>query len=200
MLAMTIPPRQGTSNTLLEYSIECSCGRRLGVAAGMAGAEIACECGNKVAVPGLSQLRIGAGKEAYGNSALAQLRKMLANKPALPDGMCARCSRPAEGSIVFVVVCERPQASKRQWFRALLGLISLGVYLIAERMARDSDAEVQGRETVLRIPLTLCDQCRNKVTTAGPDSPTVRRLLRTTPVLSRLFDEYPDAEVDFIKS
>ncbi len=59
---------QGRSLTSAPFSVECSCGRAIGVNASQAGSTIRCECGDDVAVPSLGKWRESAGKGRYESS------------------------------------------------------------------------------------------------------------------------------------
>lgn len=48
----------------MEFTVSCSCGRVQTVSEGSAGARIACDCGQTVDVPSLTQLRKQAGLSA----------------------------------------------------------------------------------------------------------------------------------------
>jgi len=95
------------------FVAECgSCGRRIGVTAGMAGTQVPCQCGQTIAVPLLSDLRRDIGRGAYGDSPLAVVKRLLAGKDSLPGEMCAACRRPTTERIVCLAECESPQAER----------------------------------------------------------------------------------------
>src|SRR3954449_9046146 len=59
-------------------TLSCSCGRSVFARARDAGGRISCECGNNIAVPNLSQLRILAGADAFVTNPAELIRKLQA--------------------------------------------------------------------------------------------------------------------------
>jgi hypothetical protein len=163
----------------------------------MAGGSVACRCGRKLAVPPLSELRRGAGADAYVTNAVEVVRQKL-SRGELPAGPgCVRCGSSAHVMVTCRVVCERPFASgSDDDGGSLVGFLSLGWLSFLRRKRAPASGEVHGRETVLELPLGLCDSCRSEA--GNLRRPRVlRRLIAAVPDYQRLLDEYPEAELQF---
>jgi hypothetical protein len=189
------PSRQsGESGEDAPFFVECVCGRYVGVTAGMAGTEAACECGHVLPVPGLSELRRKAGHEPYGDDAVVLIRRALAERDSLPGDNCVGCGSSTQQSLVCVAECERPARERRGCARHLIAFVSLPFYLFAEMTERWRKEELHGRETVLHIPITVCRNCRARI--AGVQhGQALRAVVERVPEFRRLLEQYPNTEL-----
>jgi hypothetical protein len=167
----------------MTYAIECRCGRRIGVSASAAGAEVSCACGAVLAVPKLSVLRERSGQGAYESGPIDTIHRMLA-EGTLPWGTaCAVSGLPTDDVIHLTVECERLHAGSDNLKIALL--ISPLLFFLARYRERDA----VGRDTVVWTPLRVCREHHRSVAKARQR--TLRRLLGSVPIYQRLLKEYP---------
>lgn len=61
-------------------------------------------------------------------------------------------------------------------------------------MTSKTQPKETGRETVVRVPLPVCDLCQKRVSRTK-NQRKLHALLRTVPIYAQLLDEYPDAQV-----
>jgi len=175
------------------FVAECgSCGRRIGVTAGMAGTQVPCQCGQTIAVPLLSELRSQTGRGAYGDDPLTVVKRLLAAKDSLPGDVCVACRRETTQKIVCLAECESPQAERQNPFRHLLALLSLPIWIVLEWLGKQRPTH--GNEIIMRLPVTLRDECRSATKDLGRRR-TLNRILRSVPAYARLLDEYPRTRV-----
>ena len=183
----------------MAFHVECDCGQRIEVTAGMAGAEVRCSCGRVNRVPGLSALRQAAGQDAYVTNAVEAIRIMVAQGELPPGPNCMICHSPT--GIVFncEVVCEEAWIRRRgrsNRFLAGLALMFAPFWLtLALRHGRDpNEPDKQGHDVKLRVPLRLCGACRSSLGGLRR-ARAIKRLLRQVPIYKQLLEEYPDAKV-----
>ena len=185
----------------MAFHVECSCGERIEVTAGMAGTEVRCSCGVLNRVPGLSELRQAAGQHAYVTNTVEAIRKMLAQGELPPGPNCMICHSPTRATFTCEVDCEKAWAVRRgpgESNPVLTGLALafvpfwLALALLAKRDREEPDT--RGRDVTVRVPLRLCGPCRRSL--GGLRRPrAIKRLLRQVPVYAQLLEEYPGAKV-----
>lgn len=185
--------RQAEALTWITSSHACRCGNRLSVNEGAAGTQLPCSCGRTINVPTLRELRA-----ATGDSALApefEVERLLLNG-WIPEGeRCVCCDSPAEIHRFWVqcdkaVVVQSEQRSILAYL--LLWLITpLGALLAWGTRGRGNSVE-HGRDIVYRLPLRVCDTCRNEL----KKEEAIMEALRSVPVYARLFEKYPAARAN----
>ena len=185
----------------MAFHVECRCGERIEVTAGMAGTEVRCSCGVLNRVPGLSKLRQAAGQGAYITNAVEMINKMLAQGELPPGPDCMICHSPTRATFTCEVVCEKAWVMRRgpgESNAFLTGLALafapfwLALTLLAKRDRNEPD--VRGRDVTVRVPLRLCGACRRSL--GGLRRPrAIKRLLRQVPIYAQLLEEYPGAKV-----
>jgi len=181
-----------------QFHVTCPCGERLAVTSGMAGESVPCRCGRRVAVPPLSELRRGAGADAYVTNAVEAVRRKL-NRGELPAGPgCVLCGSPAHVTVVCRVVCERAFAgSQGEDGGSFLTFFMFGGPCPLRRKGPGRSGEVHGRDTDVELPLRLCDSCRSSAGNLRRRRRVLRRLIAAVPDYQRVLDEYPEAEIQF---
>ena len=186
----------------MEFHVECVCGQRIEVTAGMAGSEARCDCGVLHQVPGLSELRRAAGQDPYVTNAVEKINKMLAQGELPPGPNCMVCHSPAPATFTCEVVCEQSWVVRRgrgqgpsNPLLAGLALMFTPFWLRLMLDRREADEpETRGRDVTVRVPLRLCGACRRSLGGLRR-SRAIKRLLRQVPVYEELLEEYPWAKV-----
>jgi hypothetical protein len=188
----------------MAFHVECACGQRIEVSAGMAGSEVRCGCGELNRVPGLSELRRCVGQEAYVTNTVEQVNKMLARGELPPGSNCMICHSPTRAALTCELVCakswtrkmEVDQESRDPLYEAL-GFFLLGLLWKLVTARRRFEKKTMGHDVSVRVPLRLCDACRRSLGGLRR-SRAIKRLLRQVPVYARLLEEYPRAKVRII--
>jgi hypothetical protein len=176
----------------MDFTVDCSCGRKIRVETADAGGTKRCLCGTTNAVPALSELRRRAGQPSYSVSIADKLQYMFANGELPPDHACAQCGAETSDVIHCSVECERPLTTGRgYWETVLLGLFS-PIAFLGLLSQESKDPEVVGQELIVKTPLPLCSKCTFAV---QPTRYNVRELLRGVPLYNQLLRKYPGAEL-----
>ncbi len=176
------------------YRVECRCGRSLPVRSGQAGSTIICECGDRVSVPRLADLRKSAGQTPYAANAVTAIRRAI-NEGTFPGCACFACQGPARHNVRCRVVCERSYQVREGdepdlSFAGFLFAIISPVWI----RRRHSYAEFRGRDTQIELLLPVCHACL-KSGGSFRRRRTLKRHLKQVPQYKRLFDEYPAATI-----
>lgn len=174
------------------YPIGCECGATIHVPGTSAGTTFTCKCGLRLEVPTLAQLKASVGQPPV--SADFHLTGLV-QAGALPlESDCVRCGVRTDSKATYLVICERPEATRAvmptwQWvLYFLLGPISAAWSLF---YLNTEGGEVHGREVTFRLPVRVCEECMRTLTTAG----AVREAMCMTPVYARLFEKYPGSAI-----
>lgn len=180
------------SQPVAPFYAECDCGLRVGATAGMAGTETTCLCGRTVAVPGLSQLRRNVGKHAYGDDPAARIKRTLASKPSLPGEMCLECGTPTTGVLHIQAECERMWTKKSGRGRIAIALFSIPLYLLTLLVDGRTVVSRHGRDTVVRLRVTMCIHCQARFP-FRTGRRALRRLICEVPEYAQLLAAFPQA-------
>jgi hypothetical protein len=145
----------------MDFSISCDCGRSLVVSEGLAGASATCECGGRVKVPSLKELRSNAGLAAVPIAPEDQIAGMLADGQ-LPGDKCLCCGQSTQSFLDYEAHCES-QLSRGSdpdgWLFAFLFLTRL-----MPVMQHDANRfEVMGRDTIVPVKLGICESCQSRL-------------------------------------
>lgn len=179
------------------YTIECEQGHPLSVTSAVAGSTISCECGAEVKVPGLSQLRLLSGKEAYVSNAIEMITSahQAGREPAGLE--CLRCSQLAGNVIDTKILCERSEMDFNSLKWLLLPWLPVLVYGLIQSRKRNKELEETSTRNV-RTHFRLCQRClRNP--RRPPNRRKIRRLLKKVPVYAQLYKENPEAYTKFLQ-
>jgi hypothetical protein len=179
------------------FAVTCAnCGRRVGVSAGRAGAEIVCPCGNTLHVPLLSDLRRQEGKSGYGDDPRSVIARLLTERDSLPGDACVGCQRPTKEKIVCIADLESSQASSYNPLRYLRSIMLFFNWTLMKRA--NKDRAIRNNENAIRLPVTFCRQCRevNKDLHRGW---ALKKLLQCVPVYTQLLEECPQAKLTLAK-
>lgn len=177
----------------MSYHIDCECGRTITVRASDAGAEKKCLCGRTNRVPKLSELRQIAGEAAFTVGAVDRIRA-LQQIGKIPFGECMLCGNPTKAAVECEIVCEAPWVKKRSILFWIFACMTLGFVVAAfVKRKEESDEEVHGKDTVIRIPISLCPTCES--THPMGLHVLVYNLLRSNSTYRHLFEEYPNLQI-----
>jgi len=186
----------------MDYCVRCdACGTDLLVTASQAGGTCVCKCGTNVAVPRLSELRLGAGQTRYSTTAVDRVNGMLKRGELPTNRDCPICGAPADKVKVLGIQCEKATSTDFQddtiiavavfgWLAALAAAI---------RPFNSRAGEIHGRETRLEVPLRFCSSCILQLTPSTRKR-DLRKYLNSDPAYKEVFDEFPTASVDIVQT
>lgn len=176
------------------FHCTCECGYVLPIAASSAGTIVPCRCGKQVKVPKLSELKRLSGQQAEPLAGIADyLRIMYLEKQLPPDTHCVCCQSKTPEILDCWVECERTyDRNGKGWAMAILFVWSLPLYLLTKAFNRGVAHEVDGRELIVRTPLSICEKC---LSTTSRNSANIRQLLQRVELYRQLLDHYPQAQV-----
>jgi hypothetical protein len=178
----------------MDFSIGCSCGRTIAVTAAQAGSEVRCNCGQVNAVPLLSELRRSIGQSKYNLGIIDRIRQQVADGVLPAGNLCARCGAETSDALPLLVECERTWSHGGGFWRHF-SLFLLGPIWFWGLLRRDyNNPEVFGRESVVELPLRMCQSCQTTVRQTGSTAAKVR-LLQKVPLFEELLREYPQARI-----
>jgi hypothetical protein len=169
------PPAKAT-----DYPLTCSCGRQFKVRAAAVGTETFRECGARVRVPSLSELRAMAVRAAYETGTVDVIRRMLA-EGSLPWGQLRAVSgKSTQDDMDLSVHCERVRAEKDG-----LGSLQVVGFLfgpLAMLLGLRSSRDPQGGKRAASGP-----RCAWRASISGPCREPARRCsaARSAPCQSR---------------
>jgi|GEM_PF-2516781 hypothetical protein len=179
--------------------VDCECGVRTAVSAGMAGSTLTCRCGQTIALPALGELRHIAGRDRHVTNAAELVNKAI-NSGRLPGTTCVFCERPSSREIRCEVVCE--SSAQKQTFLGEQGdlLASfLRILFPLPSVSASDEPQTVGHNTIVRPVIRLCHSCQ--ATLGNPrETKTLRKLMDMVPEYSKLFREYPYAEIHFVNA
>jgi hypothetical protein len=175
------------------FTVDCSCGRRIGVTASDAGTNVSCDCGKLVRVPSLSALRELSGADPYEAGTIDTINRMISRKE-LPAGHTCTISREQTQDVLTCSVIVSREIVYQDGFLlryvlrgGLLGWLLRTVYLFVKV------APAPGSEIEVPAPIRLSARYHERYRRAGPGR--LRRLLRRVPIYAKLMEEYPHARV-----
>jgi hypothetical protein len=181
------------------FFVDCSCGRRLPVAATAAGSDFKCACGRTVSIPRLSVLRQQAGIGAF-ESGIPDRIHRLVTAAELPEGSCcAYCGRPTDQVAELRVQIEqlwmRGPGHARYMALLVAMLISPFWWLraIFFESWREEERRELGRDRFVDTPMRICEEDAPKLRSAGQGQ--LRSILRTVPIYEELLKEYPKSRI-----
>jgi hypothetical protein len=177
----------------MEFVVSCSCGRKMTVTEGSAGARITCDCGRLVQVPKLRELRERSGGTFLGPSPEFILEQRLLHRDLEPT-RCLNCGGSEYDKYRCTVTCVTARVRDRgdvSWSFFILGIL-LGLIVLF----RHRDEREYGRDIILPLPVGLCSNCRGKV--VGRDD--IKELLCQVRDYKNLLEKYPEAHLSLVKS
>lgn len=180
----------------MDYHISCPCGRAVTINEAAAGTHVWCECGQKVVIPSMRELRRLAGIESEAAPEMVVEAMLLADKLPQED-LCVLCGEVTDGIAYFRTECELAYVSDNRtptWARVLaLFTFSWVGFLIAS--SRGGEEREYGKDRIYTLPLRVCPACRPKL--ADPNE--ARAALRRVPLYDRLLQRFPQARVTFVQ-
>ena len=174
--------------------LRCTCGRDLSVELSQAGGEVACECGETIAVPSLSKLRELSGKGAYEAGIIDTINRMIGSGELPWGDRCAVSGEPTSDAIDLYVEAERVfQGGSNTALIALLAVVCspLLALILAQKPRQDV-----GRTTIVHTPLRVAARNQRRVLRWSSQR-AIKRWLRSVPVYAELLNDYPRAQVVF---
>jgi hypothetical protein len=174
---------------MIQFRVDCPCGRHLMVTEGAAGAVLKCECGRRVPVPSLEKLRADAGLNAYDFAPEFVIEHARDVSELLHDRACVGCGA-ADADLAWVhAECEKSQTVGEPSRLALaLGVLVSPLFFLAWFRPR---GEVVGRDKAYDLPLPVCARCGPTLT--GRDA--LLRALNKVPIYERLLEKFPQARL-----
>lgn len=150
----------------MEFHLSCECGTEHVVDEGSAGAAILCACGDTFTVPSLAELR-----QAIGLSAMDVPLDLLiidrVHSRDLPPHECAVCGSGSTSIWNLTAVCEKTLKANSASVAVfstvvvlLTALVSFGTVFALREDDDDTPTQIHGRDTIVPVPLSLCDRCR----------------------------------------
>lgn len=184
----------------MSYTVTCSCGSVLLVAATQAGSTLECSnCGQSVKVPRLSALRVAAGESAIPLNAAERVNQAVTAGKLPSNLLCPVTGGKADAIAVFRIHCEQTwkkgqDASAMQlvlWFMFFgwLGLLFAWVRGKPEK-------EVLGRDMFIDAPLRVSTAALQQLSRQR-NQRSLRDLLAGTPEYAAVFVEFPGAQISF---
>ncbi len=160
----------------------------------MAGTQAKCRCGNVNDVPRLTALKRSAGQDTFVTNAAEMVLKKISNGE-LPTEICVECSSPTKDTVVCIVELERRWVRNRgpSVWSLLPMLLFAPLWMWIFVQSRDA-GELHGRDSVLKVPITLCPRCRVSVGNLRRSS-VLKNLMAHVETYRQLLKEYPDAAV-----
>jgi len=187
--------RHGPPRPAGAFSVTCTCGRAIAVAASQAGSTVRCDCGADIRVPSLSRLRESVGQDRYESSKSDTIRRMIKTGELPGSGPCAVSRKPTDDVIELDIVVPRYFKTDVNtpvipvfffgWFPALLLAVMSG-----------SEFQEDGASTV-RVALKVANRYHPKVEKMSQRR--LRRLLRTVAIYGELLDENPLSRIRIAK-
>jgi len=178
----------------LQVALECTCGRSTTARTKDAGGTLTCACGNSVAVPKLSELRLMAGADAFiTNPAEAILKSQReGNEPG--GDKCLLCGAASPVFYECHAVCEQSHVKKTgeskstEMLRWLILPFIANIILSLNR--EDQKIDRLGHDIDVKFRLPVCNLCQSS--TGNPTRPAVaKKLMLRVPLYKQLLDYYP---------
>jgi hypothetical protein len=186
-------PRPG--NKPVDFNIDCPCGKQNTVSGGSAGATIVWACGQAITVPSLSKLREQAGLPPYDPGPLLLIQHLLATNQLPGTKLCAACGHETDHVVEVRAQCEtsyRTESNDRSIGEVLFWLLVFTPGLLFK--SRRRTVNEFGRDTVLSLPLPVCDGCRPSLGRRK----AIKRSVQKIPLYGELLEKYPDAKLTLV--
>jgi hypothetical protein len=154
-----------------------------------AGADLRCDCGRSISVPGLKELRLQAGLPAYDPSPELLLRETFDINDVPGDDGCVACGAATDQIVRVVAECEKAWGKRAgfEWGTFFLSLLLLPLVVFRWRNVD----QMRGSDKFFVLPIRVCPQCQQ----ALKGTARIKDCLRHIPVYRRLLDKFPDATV-----
>jgi hypothetical protein len=178
----------------LQVTLPCTCGRSPVARAKDAGGSINCACGNSVAVPKLSELRLLAGADAFITNPAEAIRKaqLAGTEPA--GDRCLVCGSADTMFFQCHAVCEQSHAKKTSSYKSFEIFRWLILPLIANIILafkkEDETIDRQGHDIDVAFRLPVCRLCASTIGNPARTS-IAKELIQRVPLLKQLLDYYP---------
>jgi hypothetical protein len=182
-----------TSEPIMDFRIQCSCGLAITVSEAAAGGEVRCACGQTVRIPQWSELRVRAGLPPYNISPELLIENLLIKGELTFDNKCVKCEETTDHLVQVLTKCEKvwvKETGSGSW-TSVLALIVFGWWGgILMALQRQED-KTYGRDKTYWLPLRICPACEQTLRTPQD----IKLCLRAVPTYDLLLDKFPDAEV-----
>jgi hypothetical protein len=190
------PGERSVGGGMKRYELDCTCGRTIVVVASQAGTKLTCECGQEIAVPSLSKLRVSAGANPYEVSVSDTIRRMIL-EGELPAGPgCEVSGEPTDDILELYVLVTREFVKKKGkgWYLVLGLLISPLFYFAFFRQGGYGKlVPAAGSETAIPTPVRLASRYHSRYRKASQWR--LRRLLRRVPIYDALLKDHPEGRI-----
>ncbi len=171
-------------------SVTCDCGAKTQVNPTLCGSAVACDCGKMVSVPSLSELRRISGLASVPIGVSDRLFALYVDGLLPTESECVSCGCPTKEYLGCMVECERMFATKPSYLSYFLQSLFAPLWILATIRREYDNAEVHGRELIVKTPVRLCGECFSK----SKMSPRIcRELLQKSDLYAKLLSAYPDA-------
>lgn len=160
---------------------------------GSAGATIPCPCGLTLSVPSLSTLRVQAGLPPYDPGPVMLIQHLLSTGRLPGTKLCVVCGHETDQVVKVAAECEtsyRTDTGGQSWTMTILGLVFFLWPALLFNIRRREFTE-SGRDTVLSLPLALCNGCRRMLR----GRKMMKKALLKIPLYSQLLQKFPDARL-----
>jgi hypothetical protein len=186
----------------LQVALDCDCGRPIAARAKDAGTTIACTCGNLVAVPKLSELRLLAGADAFVTNPAEAILKLQREGNEPGGDKCVMCGSATPVFYQCLAICEQSHVKKNRASQSngLLRWLFLPfiVNVLISMRAEDETIDRHGHDLEVKFRLPLCDLC--KTAAGNPTRPNLaKKLMVRVPQYKQLLDYYPGLSLTIIR-
>jgi hypothetical protein len=187
-------------------TLSCSCGRSVFARARDAGGRISCECGNNIAVPNLSQLRILAGADAFVTNPAELIRKLQAEGKNPAGKSCLNCGSASPQFYDCHAVCESShikagttkEAGDIPRLLSLLFLPKLILFLMLAVRRKPQESEIRGHDIEVSFKIPICSACAKTIGDVTRPK-TALQVLSRAPVLAKLIAYYPQLQLQLTR-
>jgi hypothetical protein len=181
------------------FSVDCTCGQRIPVAAGKAGTTLICRCGKPVQVPKLAELRVQAGQDRYATNSVERARRIVEDGKWQLDH-CLACGGKADKLLRPTLVSARayarnPGPDKQEMLLRMFGIIGALATLFESSRDRVEESASRGHDLTLTVPLSICNSC--DPSRHWTKRRSVRTILERIPEFSAIFREFPETTIEF---
>lgn len=187
------------------FSLSCECGKSVTVNIADAGGEKFCECGRRLAVPSLSELRRSIGQDPFESNVLDTVRRQLRECDNQIGAVCLHSGRSTSDRLWIALVCEQRRIGKnksdRDWrpvrfLATLFAIVMLPlagiVYLFSRMWAENSPSDSQelGHDRIINLPLPIDSDFHDEIS-----EKQLLRYAKRIPLYAKIFEEFPGAVV-----
>ncbi len=146
----------------MDFSVACSCGKSTTVSEGAAGSRFDCSCGQSIAVPSLTDLRVQAGLPPQAPNPTAAIPFMVADGELPTMTACARCAGATDDTVTVTVECEIASGNEPSGIAAVFLFLVFGFWVLLLR-TRKVDRPQLGDSRIVHCPLRMCQVCQRQM-------------------------------------